>query len=68
MPDKLHCFFDKPTKLVDKGIEWMERNLDSISQTHVQKDLAWKFNSNYLSGKDCHTDGKLNEKVAVKER
>lgn len=62
MPDKLDCFFDKLTKLVDKGIEGMEniliiiKQVDSNSQPHIQKDLACKFNSNYLSCKGCHTD------------
>lgn len=46
MPDKLDCFFDKLTKLVDRGMEWMEniliviKQVDSNSQTHIQKDLA----------------------------
>lgn len=67
MPDKLDCFFDKLTKLVDRGIEWMEniliviKQVDSNLQTHIQKRSCWKFNSNYLSCKDCHIDWKLNE-------
>lgn len=67
MPDKLDCFFDKLSKLVDKGIKWMEniliiiKQVDSNSQIHIPKDLAWKFNSNYVSCKYCHKDWKLNE-------
>lgn len=46
MPDELDCFFDKLTKLGDKGIEQTEniliiiKQVDSNSQTHTQRDFA----------------------------
>lgn len=45
---------------MDKGIEWMEniliiiKQLDNNSHTDIEKNLAWKFNSNYLPSKYCH--------------